>query len=71
MANGNKSISNIMKLLVYKKVIGFTKQQKEAFETLESYNVNVNQFIRQAIKEKLQKEWKQIKEEKERIKLPF
>lgn len=60
-----------MKLLVYKKVIGFTKQQKEAFETLESYNVNVNQFIRQAIKEKLQKEWKQIKEEKERIKLPF
>jgi len=71
MANTNKSISNIMKLLVYKKVIGFTKQQKEAFETLESYNVNVNQFIRQAIKEKLQKEWKQIKEEKERIKLPF
>ena len=71
MANTNKSISNIMKLLVYKKVIGFTKQQKEAFETLEKYNVNVNQFIRQAIKEKLQKEWKQIKEEKERIKLPF
>ena len=71
MAKSDKCISNIMKLLVYKKVIGFTKQQKEAFETLESYNVNVNQFIRQAIKEKLQKEWKQIKEEKERIKLPF
>ena len=71
MAKSNKSILNIMKLLVYKKVIGFTKQQKEAFETLEKYDVNVNQFIRQAIKEKLQKEWKQIKEEKERIKLPF
>ena len=71
MAKSDKCILNIMKLLVYKKVIGFTKQQKEAFETLESYNVNVNQFIRQAIKEKLQKEWKQIKEEKERIKLPF
>jgi len=71
MAKSDKCILNIMKLLVYKKVIGFTKQQKEAFETLEKYDVNVNQFIRQAIKEKLQKEWKQIKEEKERIKLPF
>lgn len=60
-----------MKLLVYKKVIGFTKQQKEAFETLEKYDVNVNQFIRQAVKEKLQRDWKGIKEKKERIKLPF
>ena len=53
MAKSDKCILNIMKLLVYKKVIGFTKQQKEAFETLEKYDVNVNQFIRQAIKEKL------------------
>ncbi len=60
-----------MKLLVYKKVIGFTKQQKDAFETLENYDVNVNQFIRQAVKEKLQRDWKGIKEKKERIKLPF
>lgn len=71
MAKSNKSILNIMKLLVYKKVIGFTKQQKEAFETLEKYDVNVNQFIRQAVKEKLQRDWKGIKEKKERIKLPF
>lgn len=39
-----------MKQFVYKKVIGFTKQQQQAFETLEMYDVNVNQFIRQAIK---------------------
>jgi Zn-dependent metalloprotease len=71
MAKSDKSILNIMKLLVYKKVIGFTKQQKEAFETLEKYDVNVNQFIRQAVKEKLQRDWKGIKEKKERIKLPF
>jgi hypothetical protein len=38
---------------------------------LESYDVNVNQFIRQAVKEKLQRDWKGIKEKKERIKLPF
>ena len=60
-----------MQKLSYKKVIGFTETQKKAFETLESYGVNVNQFIRQATKEKLQREWKSIKEKKETIKLPF
>lgn len=60
-----------MKTLVYKKVIGFTEQQKKAFETLESYGVNVNQFVRQAVKEKIKRDWKSIKEKKENIKLPF
>ena len=60
-----------MKKLSYKKVIGFTETQKKAFETLESYGVNVNQFIRQATKEKLSREWKSIKEKKEIIKYPF
>lgn len=55
----------------YKKQIGFTNQQKKAFKTLENYNVNVNQFIRDAISEKIKREWKMIKEEKHRIKLPF
>ena len=60
-----------MQKLEYKKVIGFTKVQQEAFKTLESYGINVNHFIRIAIKEKLQKDWKQIKESKEKIKIPF
>lgn len=60
-----------MKELTYKKVIGFTEKQKQSLQKLESYNVNVSQFIRQAIKEKLQRDWKQIREEKTRIKLPF
>lgn len=60
-----------MQKLEYKKVIGFTKVQQEAFKTLESYGVNVNHFIRIAIKEKLKKDWKQIKERKEIIKMPF
>lgn len=50
-----------MQLLVYKKVIGFTKQQQNAFETLESYGVNVNKFIRLAVKEKIQKDWRMFK----------
>jgi len=60
-----------MQLLKYKKVIGFTNQQKLTFETLEKYGVNVNQFIRQATKEKIQRDWKLIKENKEKTKLPF
>jgi AICAR transformylase/IMP cyclohydrolase PurH len=55
----------------YKKQIGFTSQQKKAFETLEKYDVNINQFIRQAVKEKLSKDWKGIKEKKERVYCPF
>jgi hypothetical protein len=59
-----------MQLLNYKKVIGFTETQKKAFETLESYGVNVNQFIRLAVKEKIQRDWKTIKEKKF-VKCPF
>ena len=55
----------------YKKQIGFTEMQRKSLEKLEGYGVNVNQFIRQAIKEKISRDWKMIKEEKERIRLPF
>lgn len=60
-----------MQLLKYKKVIGFTESQKKAFEILESYGVNINHFIRLAVKEKLQKDWKTIKESKVKTKCPF
>ena len=60
-----------MERLEYKKVIGFTKVQQNAFKTLESYGVNVNQFIRLAISEKLKKDWKTIKEKKEKVYCPF
>ena len=55
----------------YKKQIGFTEIQHQTLIILENYNVNINQFIRQAIKEKINRDWKQIKEKKERVKLPF
>jgi hypothetical protein len=60
-----------MGLLEYKKVIGFTKPQQKVFKTLEDYGVNVNHFIRLAVKEKLQRDWKQIKESKNKSKCPF
>ena len=60
-----------MQLLKYKKVIGFTETQQKAFKTLEDYGVNVNQFIRLSVKEKLSRDWKQIKESKNKSKCPF
>lgn len=60
-----------MQRFEYKKVIGFTNTQKESLKKLEEYGVNVNQFIRAAVKEKIRRDWPKIKEKKERIKIPF
>jgi hypothetical protein len=51
--------------LTYKKVISFTEQQKKSLKKLEEYDVNVNEFIRIAVREKIQKDWKEIKESKD------
>ena len=51
--------------------IRFSKQQSESLQKLKEYDVNVSQFIRLAISEKIKRDWKQIKEEKQRVKLPF
>ena len=52
----------------YRLKIGFTQQQKLSLQKLKRYNVNVNQFIRQAIKEKIEREWPEIREKSKRIK---
>jgi len=59
-----------MKRFEYKKVIGFTLQQKRAFEVLEKNGVNVAKFS-PAIQEKIERDWKQIKEQKEKEYCPF
>ena len=51
--------------------IRFSKQQAESLQKLKDYDVNVSQFIRLAIAEKIKRDWKQIKSEKQRVKLPF
>jgi hypothetical protein len=60
-----------MKQLTKSKTIRFSETQMNSLSILESYGVNVNQFIRLAVKEKLQKDWKIIKEKKEKIICPF
>ena len=51
--------------------IRFSKQQAESLQKLKDYDVNVSQFIRIAIAEKIKRDWKTIKEKKERVKIPF
>lgn len=51
--------------------VRLTEKQAESLAILKSYDVNLSQFIRAAIKEKLQRDWKQIKESKQTIKCPF
>lgn len=60
-----------MKQLTKSKTIRFSETQMNSLDILESYGVNVNQFIRLAVKEKLQKDWKSIKESKEKVRCPF
>ena len=59
------------KQLTVRKEVMISEKQAETLKKLKSYGVNVNQFIRAAIREKIQREYKQIKEPKIRIKPPF
>ena len=51
--------------------IRFSEKQVESLQKLKDYDVNISQFIRLAISEKIKRDWKSIKEKKERVKLPF
>jgi len=53
------------------KPIRFSKQQIESLEILKAYNVDVPEFIREAIREKIKRDWPSIKEAKNKVKLPF
>lgn len=43
-----------------------TPIQAESLRIIKSKGINVSQFIRQSIKEKLQRDWKSIKKKHER-----
>ena len=45
-----------MKQFTERKVIMISKIQANSLDKLKDYNVNVSQFIRQAIKEKIQRD---------------
>ncbi len=60
-----------MKQLTKSKTIRFSETQMNSLTILEKYGVNVNQFVRIAVAEKIKKDWKTIKEKKEKIICPF
>lgn len=60
-----------MKKYTERQVVKISKKQAESLAVLKTYNINVSRFIRSAIKEKLQREWKQIKESKNKEYCPF
>ena len=66
----NKCNANMAKL-TNNYTIRFSVQQAESLQKLKDYDVNISQFIRIAISEKIKRDWKQIKEKKQRVKLPF
>ena len=66
----NKCNTKMTKLSVIL-TIRFSEKQAESLQKLKDYDVNVSQFIRIEIAEKIKRDWKQIKEKKERVKLPF
>ena len=58
-----------MKLYTKTKVIRITDSQLVTLQKMKSYNVDVGHFIREAIKEKIKKEYKQLMPKQ--IKTPF
>lgn len=52
-------------------VLRFTKNQKETLIKLKELNVKVPKFVRDAIKEKLQREYKELVVKEKKIEIPF
>lgn len=48
-----------------------SETQANSLKVLKSYDVVVSRFIRQAIKEKIKRDWPEIKSQKTKTKLPF
>lgn len=51
--------------------IRLSETQSNSLSILESKGVNVSQFIRLAIKEKINRDWKSIKEKSRKVYCPF
>lgn len=60
-----------MTKLTENKTIKFSKEQINSLKKLDNLGINVSQFIRLAIKEKIRRDYKNIKEEKLKEYCPF
>lgn len=60
-----------MKQYTIIKTLRFSETQSKSLDILESKGVNISHFIRLAIKEKINRDWKNIRETKIKSKCPF
>lgn len=60
-----------MQTFIHSKTFKFSSQQIKAFEQLEKYDINISKFVRLAVKEKINRDWKKIKEKKNKVYCPF
>lgn len=60
-----------MKQLTERYTIMISKEQAKSLSILKNHDVNISSFIRQAISEKLKRDWKNIKQEKNKEYCPF
>jgi post-segregation antitoxin (ccd killing protein) len=60
-------------MTLYTEFIGFkiSKTQKQTLDKLKGYNVNVSQFVRNAIKEKIERDYDDLKEKSKKEYCPF
>ena len=59
------------KILTKTKVIRITDVQHETLKKMQSYNIDVGRFIRDAIKEKIKREYSELIPKPGKIKIPF
>jgi hypothetical protein len=60
-----------MKTLVKTKVINLTERQFSTLQKMKSYNVDVGKFIREAIAEKIKREYSELIPKPKKEKIPF
>jgi len=60
-------------MTLYTQFIGFkiSKTQKQTLDKLKGYNINVSQFVRNAIKEKIERDYDDLKEKSKKEYCPF
>lgn len=59
------------KLLTKTKVIRISEMQLKTLQKMKSYNIDIGKFIREAIAEKIKREYRDLIPKPEKIKYPF
>jgi hypothetical protein len=66
----NKCNANMSKL-TKNYTVRFNDEQVNTLSILQNHNICIAKFITQAISEKIKRDWKQIKEQKQKVLIPF